>query len=739
MLKNTLVAVVLLSLSVAAQAQGPRQIAAGDWPELRGPHRDGTSSEAGLPESWALNGENFLWRAPYGGRSTPVVHGDHLYVQNASGRDSELQERVMCLDANTGAVLWEYKFTNFQSDVPTHRLAWASPAVDPETGNVYVMGSGAMVTALSKDGTPLWHRSIGEEFAAFTTHGGRTTSPLVDGDVVIVNAAVSNWGEHGARRLRFIAMDKRTGEIDFVSTPGTRPYDTSYSPALITTIAGQRLLISGLGNGAVHAIKPQTGEVVWSYPMAKRAVNTAVAVRGTTVFVSHGDENLDTAELGMIAAIDGNQTGIITTPKWVNHGVQYGVSSPILDGTRIYIIDGGSTLHAFDAENGKELWQQRLGTGQQLSSPVFADGKLYVGTTSGKFLILRPGAEGVEVLSEVELPVSTFSCCSAEGIPEQVIGGAAVSRGRVFFQSGDALYAIGPKQPKALNGWAVDEPASAGEGEPAWVQVTPAENNLRPGQTVTLRARLFDARGRFLRESPATWSLDGLNGTVTDGTFVVSSDPVDQAGKITATVGALTGSARARVSRSLPWTDAFDSYDEGTTPPGWSGMTAGQFTVTMIDGQKALQKKPLGTLFKRIRAFIGPTTLSNYTIQADIQAPTRRRQQADVGITAQTYSLVAYGTVQKLKLEPWEPEITRTVTTDFDWEPDTWQTLKLRVENLPNGTVKIQGKAWKTGTPEPAGWAIEKTDPIGNDEGAPGFFIDAEFGAFVDNVSVTPN
>ncbi|MGE0394582.1 MAG: hypothetical protein AB7P67_13535, partial [Vicinamibacterales bacterium] len=198
-------------------------------------------------------------------------------------------------------------------------------------------------------------------------------------------------------------------------------------------------------------------------------------------------------------------------------------------------------------------------------------------------------------------------------------------------------------------------------------------------------------------------------------------------------------SARIKVSRSLPWTETFEGLAENTTPAGWVSMAAGQFAVTTIDGTKALQKKPLSTLFKRVRAFVGPTTLSDYTVTADVRAPTRRRQQADVGITAQTYSLILYGTQQKLKLESWEPETERRVETTFTWAPDTWQTLKLRVENLPGGGVKVQGKAWKTGTPEPAGWGIEKVDPIGNREGAPGLFLDAEFGAFIDNISVTPN
>lgn len=739
MLRTPWAALVVAGLSIAAQAQGPRRVSVGDWPELRGPQRDGASAETGLPETWALRGTNFLWRVPYGGRSTPVIVGNRLYVQNPAGRDADLQERVMCLNVDTGAVVWEYRFNTFQSDVPPHRVAWSSPAVDTQTGQVYALGSGATVVALKRDGSLLWRRSIGEEFAAFTTHGGRTSSPLIDGDLVIINAALSNWGEHGNRAHRFIALNKHTGDIVYVANPGGRPYDTAYAPPVLATIAGQRLLIAGLGDGAVHAIKPQTGEKVWSFPASKRAINTGVAVRDGIVYVSHGDENLDTPALGMLAAIDGRQTGDIKQPLWVHHGTEFPFSSPVLDGSRLYIVDGGANLMAFDAMTGRVLWEKRLGTTQQLATPVFADGKLYVGTANGKFWILRPSATGVEVLSEVDLPISTFSCCSAEGIPEQILAGPAISRGRVFIQSVDALYAIGPRRATAPTGFAVDEPAVRGEGDPAWLQVTPTELTLTPGQRVPLHARLFDRQGRFLREAPATWTVEGLKGSVVGATFAAAPDQQDQAGLIKATVGTLSGSARARIVRTPPWTETFEGLADGAAPAGWISMQAGQFAVTTIDGQKALQKKPLNTLFKRIRAFAGSTMLSDYTVEAEVRAPTRRRQQADVGITAQTYSLILYGTHQKLKLESWEPETRRTVTQDFPWPPDTWHTLKLRVENLPGGAVKVQGKSWKTGTPEPTAWMVERIDPHGTRTGAPGFFLDAEFGALIDNVKVVPN
>src|SRR5262245_37247993 len=129
MLRKTCLFVMLVSsLGVFLSAQGPRRVSVGDWPEARGPNRDGISQETGLIDKWTLNGENFLWRAPYGGRSAPIVIGNRVCVQDPSSRGTELQERVACLDADTGKLVWEYKFNIFQSDVPPHRVGWASPA-----------------------------------------------------------------------------------------------------------------------------------------------------------------------------------------------------------------------------------------------------------------------------------------------------------------------------------------------------------------------------------------------------------------------------------------------------------------------------------------------------------------------------------------------------------------------------------------------------------------------------------
>jgi hypothetical protein len=79
------------------------------------------------------------------------------------------------------------------------------------------------------------------------------------------------------------------------------------------------------------------------------------------------------------------------------------------------------------------------------------------------------------------------------------------------------------------------------------------------------------------------------------------------------------------------------------------------------------------------------------------------------------------------------------VTKTFAWKPDTWYHLKLRVENMPDGKARARGKAWPTGQAEPAEWTIDKIDPNGNRQGAPGIFGDAEFGAYIDNLKIEAN
>ncbi|HEY2961412.1 MAG TPA: PQQ-binding-like beta-propeller repeat protein [Pyrinomonadaceae bacterium] len=709
-------------------------VAASDWAEWRGPARDGISNEKNLPEKWSLTGEHLAWKAPYGGRSTPIVMGDRVYLQNTSGQGETEQERIMCFNADNGKLLWEHRFNVYLSDVPPHRVGWASPVGDPATGNVYVFGVGGNLIGLNRDGKVLWERSLGEDFGLLTTHGGRTVSPIIDGDLVITSGVTFQWGQHGRGAHRFIAFDKKTGETVYVSAPGGRPYDTTYAPPIIANINGTRLLIQGSSDGFVHAIKPQTGEPVWKYEISKRGLNTGVVVKGTTAILTHSEENLNSSEMGMMVAVDATAKGEIKKEqiKWMTYGWQGGFSSPVIDGDRLYQIDNSANIAAFDINTGKQLWLHNLGTIQK-ASPVLADGKLYVGTENGKFFILKPSATGVEVLDEKQL--------GTEQKPEAIIGSAAVSNGRVFFASDSALYCIGKKSNDNSSQKSVSATGSpVSSNSPTHVQVVPTELILKPGDKVSFRVRLFDAQGNFIREEPAAeWSLDQLKGTIANGQFTASTDAIAQAGLVKATVGGLNGTASVRVFPPLPWSENFDAMAPNSLPPTWVNTTM-KFAVRDQNGNKVLAKLTEGSsLLSRARAYIGPSDWSNYTVEADISATQKRRQQGDAGIIAQRYVLTLYGNSQTLHIEPWQPEVKRTVSVPYAWKPDTWYRMKLQVENLPDGKTRARGKVWPAGEAEPAAWMIERIDPIPNRQGAPGLFGNGLAELYFDNIKVYAN
>jgi outer membrane protein assembly factor BamB len=700
---------------------------AGDWTDYRGPRRDGTSPEKNLPSKWSPSGENLSWKAPYGGRSAPVVMGDRLYVFNSVGKAETLQERVMCLNADTGKVLWEHKYNVFLSDVPPHRAAWSSPAIDPETGNVYTFGVGGTLLGFNKDGKILWEHSLTEEMGLVTTHGGRTVSPIVEGGLVIVSGVTTGWGEQARAGQRFIAFDKRNGQTLWVSSPGGRPYDTTYSPAVITDVDGTRLLIQGGGDGTIHAIKVWTGEPVWRYVISKRGINTGVALAGNNVIVSHSEENLDTSEMGLLAAVDIRSKGEIKKEqvKWSHIGWQGGFSSPLVDGDRLIQVDNGANMYAVDVNTGKTLWQHNLGTIQK-ASPVLADGKIYVGSENGRFWILKPTQAKVEVLNEVQL--------GSEGNIEQIIGSPAVSNGRIFLVTSDNIYCIGKKAMQPSPAVAKTQPAAA--GTPSYVQVTPTELLLKPGEKVQFHARLFDDKGNFVREEKASWSLDQLQGDMKDGIYVAPA--TFEAGKVKATVGSISGVARVRVVPALPWSQDFEKLAPGSAPPSWINAT-GKFSVRDAEGKKTLAKHADNPFTKRARVYIGPTDWKDYTVEADVLATEKRRQMGDAGLVAQRYNLILFGNHQRLELQEWQPETARTVTAAFPWKPNTWYKLKLRVENAPDGKVIARGKAWAASDPEPEKWTLEKIDAMGNKHGSPGIYADAPYEVFFDNLKVTAN
>ena len=709
---------------------------AAGWPEWRGPTRDGRSSETGLPDRWSPQGENLSWTAPYGSRSAPVVFGNRIYINTVVGDLGHTQERLAAIDADTGKLVWERRFSLYLSDVPQHRAAWASPAVDPATGTVYVFTVAAELAAVAPDGKLLWSRSLTEDYGAVTTHGGRTTSPIVEGDLVVLNTLILAWGDLNRPGNRYFAFDKRTGHTVWISSPQSRHYDTNYSSPVVADLPQGRALVVGGTDGAFHALRLTTGERIWSLEVSKRAILNSALVRDNLAYVTHGEENMDTTEMGMVAAVDPTGTGTLGKAafRWVTRGFLPTFASPVMDAERLYTVDNGAILGAFDLKTGRQLWTRTLGTLQK-GSPVLADGKLYVGTENGKVFILRPSAAGVEVLDEDLL--------GSEAEPEAVVASPAVADGRVYIASMENLYAIGRRRPSAGGPGAssVRTPATAPAGPVATVQVFPYDAIVAPGATQAYRLKLFDARGVFIREEPAsgaTWAVDQVGGTV-DAGGVFRAGPKSSAGFVRATVGGVTGQARVRVIEPLPWSFDFENPG-GEAPPGWWAGAPTKVVQRTVEGVGQVLVRPRDeTVGRRAKVTMGPADWSGYTVEVDVRGREQRRQRGDVGVINQRYALVLFGNGQKLELHPWQAADEMTVRMPFAWDADTWYRMKLRVDNQANQTTLVRGKVWKASEAEPGAWTIEKTDTIPHRTGSPGLYGDGISEIYFDNLRVYRN
>ena len=741
---------------------------AGDWSHWRGPEQNGVSRERDLPLEWTDKldglGENVLWKAPYGTRSTPIVQNGHVYIVNDVGSGVDEQERICCLDARTGKLLWERRFNVFLVDIVSSRVGWTSLAGDPETGNVYCHGTQGYITCLDKDGKTVWQRSLTEEVGRFCGYGGRLSSPIVDGDLVILGIINASFGDHAKGANRFFAVDKRTGQTVWWADFGEKVNDTYYSTPVVANIAGQRLLLCGGGDGFLNAIKVRTGEKVWNFPVSVKAINSSPVVWGDKVYIGNGEENADDPSIqGQVVCVDGADVKD-GHPElvWKADAIRAAFGSPVIHDGKLYMPEESGKLFCFDAATGKKLWKRGFSYGRAArGSPVWADGHLYITEINAKFLVLKPEATLCKKVS-----VTEFLSADPNAVLE-VAGSPSIVDGKIYVGSADNLYCIGKPGHMATASPIPPPPAEAPvatDAKIAKLLVFPLDTTLLPGGSATLKLRGYDDVGHFLHEVPASdakWSLPApppppgakvggppIKGTVDkNGTVTVDASPSNQMGPVVATFNGVEGRGRLRVVPPLPFKEDFSKVPEGKVPAGWVNCQ-GKFLVEKLpDGMNALRKATSNPnpLLSRGNCFMDVPAITNYTIDADLMGGKFNANMPDMGILNQRYNLVMTGNSQELRLLSWDAVPRIDTTIKYQWQPDVWYHMKLTT-SVADGKATVSGKVWPKGQAEPAAWTVQAVDPHPNLEGSPGLYGYA-VGAVVDelapiwyrNVSVVPN
>src|SRR5687767_8250232 len=382
---------------------GFRAADAADWPTWRGPFKTGVSDDKGLVTRWTRAGENVLWKVDLTARATPLVFDGRVCTSGRGGAGPTRHELVGCFDANSGRKLWERQFAVYNTTVPFTRVGWASLAADPETGQVFAQNVDGLLVALDRAGKTVWEHRLGEEYGRGSGYGGRTLIPLVDEDRLIVGVVGGGWGDIGPPRQRYMAFDKKTGAVRWISTPAQGPFDDANNQAspTVAVIGGRRLVIGGGADGWIYAMESRTGAPVWRYQLSVRGLNSPPAVEGDVVYAAHSEENPDGGPMGAVVAIDGKGSGDIskTGTLWRADGLTVGFAAPTVGQGRVYVVDNAANLHALDQKTGRALWTHNLGTVGR-AAPLLADGKLYLTEQNGSILIVEPGAAGARTLHE---------------------------------------------------------------------------------------------------------------------------------------------------------------------------------------------------------------------------------------------------------------------------------------------------------------------------------------------------
>jgi len=341
LLTRTVVAAVAVWLSAAHRTP------ADDWPQWRGPDRDGAWHETGLVESLTGSDLPLRWRVPIsGGYSGPTVANGRVYVTDRVTEPTQ-QERVLCFAWDTGQQLWAQAYPCDYGKVSFTTGPRAAVTVDD--GRAYALGTMGHLRCLdATTGDLLWRKDPQTDYKARVPTWGVAAAPLVEGDLVIVHVG----GEDGACLLAF---DKVTGKERWRALADR----ASYSSPLVIDQAGQRVLVCLTGE-RVAALNPTTGELLWDCPFPPTKMVIAVAtpvVHKQWLFVSSfydGSLMLKLASDRLAADGVWRRRGESEVQTDALHCM---ISTPIVDDAHVYGLDSYGALRCLDAATGDRVWE----------------------------------------------------------------------------------------------------------------------------------------------------------------------------------------------------------------------------------------------------------------------------------------------------------------------------------------------------------------------------------------------
>lgn len=394
-----------------------------DWPQWRGPQRNGTSTESGLLKQWPAGGPKLLWQVNDigDGYSTPVVVGNRIYLMSNRGMENEF---VAALSTQDGKVIWTSRVGNVgnPNQNPPYPKARSTPTID---GNfIYALGSDGDIACLeAKNGKIRWTKNIRKEFGGTPGEWAYAESPLVDGDLVVVTP--------GGAEATIVALNKKTGALVWKSAvPGGEP--AGYASAIVVQGGGRKQYVQLLTKGIV-GVDAKTGQFLWRYAEAAKGPAQYFTPIARGEYVYGGALGVG----GGLVRLKQDANGVAAEQVYFIRGLPNGMGGAVLVGDHLYGTEVGQQLVAAEFTTGNVKWKA---PDFGWASVAAADGHLYCHFINGDMALVEASPDAFREKGRFTPPNQPKKKQVGQ-FPEGAFAYPVIANGRLYIRDLGTLWA----------------------------------------------------------------------------------------------------------------------------------------------------------------------------------------------------------------------------------------------------------------------------------------------------------